>query len=150
MGNRFGRSCVLVLLVLASVSVTASSTASLSGVIVGREICEQEVCGAAIFVAAFAGQINGRPARGAAIGGIEHDPLPTEETPTSDITGGSWAIVTPAGTIHGTVGGGLLTYIDGIRYGVVVQLDFDGGSSTFHATLDHGPFPPTIRGFVVD
>ena len=150
MRHRLLRSCVLVLLVLASVSVTAS-TPSLSGVIAGREICELRVCGAAIFVAFFGGQINGLQAQGLAVGGIEHDPLPTQAAPISAITGGSWAIVTPGGTLNGTVSGGTLLYIDGVRYGVQLEMLFgEGGSSTLHAILNHGPFPPTLRGIVVE
>ncbi len=53
------------------------SETSLSGALSGRELCEQAVCGSAIFVAAFAGQIDHRPALGLAIGAIRHTALPT-------------------------------------------------------------------------
>jgi len=70
------RSGTLALALLASSVVSADSQLSLSGVVSGVELCEQDVCGSAIFVAAFAGEIGERPAVGLAIGGIVHDDLP--------------------------------------------------------------------------
>src|SRR5262245_36811481 len=86
----------------------AQPNTSLSGAISGRELCEQAVCGAAIFVAAFAGQIDHRPAVGLAIGAIQHTtPLPTASTdPCATIVGGSWSISTLRGSLTGSVAPG--------------------------------------------
>ena len=66
---------------------------SLSGAINGRELCEERVCGSAIFAAVFAGQIDGRPAVGLALGGIRHYlPLPQPGELCVPIFGGSWSI----------------------------------------------------------
>jgi hypothetical protein len=126
----------------------------LSGLVSGRELCEQAVCGSAIFVAAFAGSIDDRPAVGLALGGIRHDPLPTAEGECVDILGGTWAIRTLRRSIAGDVTGGQLCYVDGIKYHVLgMSMDItEGGSgqAVFNAVLDHGPFPPTIKGVITE
>jgi len=146
------RSSILALALLATASVSADSELSLRGLVIGRELCEQEVCGAAIFVAGFAGQIDDRPAVGLALGGIFHDALPVSEGQCSEIKAGSWSIRTLRRTVGGEVAAaGSLCYVDGIRYLVEMTLNItEGGSgeATFHAELDHGPFPPTIRGTI--
>ncbi|HWL40112.1 MAG TPA: hypothetical protein VNO75_07720, partial [Gemmatimonadaceae bacterium] len=89
---------------------------------------------------------------GLAVGAIEHLELPTLVGGTALITGGSWAIVTLLGTIEGRVTGGLLQKIDDTRFGVLVNMELtEGGDGdvTFRAILDHGPFPPTIRGAIL-
>ena len=70
-----GRRC-LALALLGTASLSAHSQTTLNGLVSGVELCEQEVCGLAIFVAGFAGEIADRPAVGLALGGIEHDALP--------------------------------------------------------------------------
>lgn len=144
------RSTILTLALLTSASVSADSQLSLSGLVSGRELCEQAVCGAAIFVAGFAGEIGERPALGIALGGIVHDPLP-EIGEIAMIRGGRWSIRTLRRTVEGDVAGGTLYNVDGTRYLVEMTMDItDGGSgeATFNAVLDHGPFPPTIRGVI--
>jgi hypothetical protein len=47
---------------------------------------------------------------------------------------------------------GDLRNIDGTRYAVVMSMtitDGGAGEATFKAILDHGPFPPTIQGVIV-
>src|SRR5882672_2723258 len=113
------RSAVITLaLTLASAApLFAQSDTSLSGAISGRELCEQAVCGSAIFVAAFAGQIDSRPAVGLAIGAIRHTALPTKSGDCATIVGGSWSIGTLRRTLAGSVDyGGTVCFIDGIRY----------------------------------
>ena len=84
----FLRSAVITLAVtLASAApLFAQSDTSLSGALSGRELCEQAVCGSAIFTAVFAGQIDHRPTVGLAIGAIQHTPLPTESGDCATIT----------------------------------------------------------------
>jgi hypothetical protein len=144
------RSATLALALLATASVSADSPLSLSGLVAGRELCPQAVCGAAIFVAGFAGEIADRPAVGVAVGGIVHDPLP-EIGECANILGGRWSIRTLRRTLEGDVTGGSLYNLDGTRYLVAMRMKItDGGSveATFKAVLDHGPFPPTIQGLI--
>lgn len=145
------RSSVLALALLASASVSADSQLSLSGVVSGVELCEQAVCGSAIFVAGFAGEIGDRPAVGVASGGIIHEDLPVAPG-CVDLLGGSWSIRTLRRTVGGSVvPGGDLCYVDGTRYFVRMGMNItEGGTglATFTAILDHGPFPPTIKGVI--
>lgn len=151
----FLRSAVITLAVtLASAApLFAQSDTSLSGALSGRELCEQAVCGSAIFTAVFAGQIDHRPTVGLAIGAIQHTPLPTESGDCATITGGSWSISTLRGTLSGVVeyGKGTVCYINGVQYSVQMTMTITHGGSgdaEFVATLDHGPFPPTIKGAI--
>ena len=100
------RSSALTLALLATASVSADSQLSLSGFVSGRELCEQAVCGSAIFVAGFAGQIANRPAVGLALGGIVHETLPETIGGTATIPGGRWSIRTLRRTVEGDVAGG--------------------------------------------
>jgi len=145
------RSGILALALLASASVSADSQLSLSGLVSGVELCEQAVCGSAIFVAGFAGEIGDRPAVGLAVGGIIHEDLPVAPG-CVNLLGGSWSIRTLRRTIAGDVAaGGDLCYVDGTKYFVRMGMHItEGGSgdATFTAILDHGPFPPTIKGVI--
>jgi hypothetical protein len=144
------RSGVLALALLATASVSADSQLSLRGLVSGLELCEQAVCGSAIFAGAFVGEIAERPAFGLAVGGIIHEiPLPTVVGNCIDLLGGSWSIRTLRRTVAGDVGGGLLCYAGNLRYGVQMSMEIDeGGTATFHAVLDHNAFPPTIKGVI--
>ena len=146
------RSAVITIgLTLASAApLFAQTDTSLSGALSGRELCEQAVCGSAIFVAAFAGQIDHRPAVGLAIGAIRHTTLPTALGECATIVGGSWSINTLRRNLSGSVEfGGSVCYIDGIKYQVSLTMDIDQGGSgkaELNVLLDHGPFPPTVKG----
>jgi hypothetical protein len=137
---------------LSTATLSATSQTSLSGFVSGRELCEQAVCGSAIFLAAFAGTIDNRPAFGLALGGIVHEPLPQNPGECVNILGGSWSISTLRRTLSGDVNGGQLCYVDGVRYqvlGMSMEITQGGsGEAVFNAVLDHGPFPPTIRGAI--
>ena len=152
MRRRSLRPAILALALVATASVSASSQTSLSGVISGRELCEQEVCGSAIFLAAFAGAIDDRPAIGLALGGIVHEPLPQQPGECVRILGGSWSIRTLRRTLAGDVNGGQLCYVNGVQYqvlGMSMEINQGGtGEAIFNAVLDHGPFPPTIQGAI--
>jgi len=133
----------------------AQTDTSLTGAVSGRELCEQAVCGSAIFAAVFAGQIDGRPAVGLALGGILHEtPLPQIEGECVDILGGRWSISTLRRTLAGNVEqqGGTICYKGDLKFEVNLTMDIDqGGSGKAHlrVTLDHGPFPPTVKGFIL-
>jgi hypothetical protein len=154
MRRRVLRSSVLGIALLASASVSADSPLSLRGLVSGIELCEQAVCGSAIFAGAFAGEIADRPAFGLAIGGIIHQtPLPTVEGDCILLLGGSWSIRTLRRTVAGDVDddGGILCYKGGLQYGVHMPMKITQGGTgqaTFDAILDHNPFPPTIKGVI--
>jgi len=148
------RSAIITLtLTLASAApLFAQSDTSLSGALSGRELCQQAVCGSAIFVAAFAGQIDHRPAVGLAIGGIQHTALPTKPGDCATIVGGSWSINTLRRALAGSIEpGGTVCYINGIQYMVSLTMNIErGGEGTaeLNVILDHGPFPPTVKGAI--
>ena len=85
----------------------------------GRELCEQEVCGSAIFLALFAGAIDDRPAIGLALGGIVHEPLPQQQGECVNILDGRWSIRTLQRTLAGDVTGGQICYVNGVQYQVL-------------------------------
>ena len=97
------RSTCLVLARLGTASLSAHSQTTLHGFVSGFELCEQAVCGSAIFVAGFAGEIADRPAVGLAVGGIIHNALPTVIGGTAEITGGRWSIRALRRTLEGEV-----------------------------------------------
>jgi hypothetical protein len=130
----------------------AQSDTSLSGGVSGRELCEQAVCGAAIFAAGFAGQIDHRPAVGLAIGAIRHTALPTAEGECATIVGGSWSLSTLRRTLAGSIEfGGKVCYVNGVQYLVSLTMKIDQGGkgeAQLNVVLDHGPFPPTVKGTI--
>jgi hypothetical protein len=129
---------------------------SLSGAINGRELCEERVCGSAIFAAVFAGQIDGRPAVGLALGSIRHYlPLPQPGESCVPIFGGSWSISTLRRTLAGDVDdeGGTICPIDGTHFQIDLTMNItQGGKGSAHLTvfLDHSPLPlpPIITGSI--
>jgi hypothetical protein len=151
MRYRVLRSTILSLALFTTASLSAHSQTSLNGFVSGVELCEQEVCGAAIFVAGFAGEIADRPAVGLAIGGINHHPLPTDIGHTVLITRGRWSIRALRRTLEGEVTVGTLTKTSDTQFYVVMEMEITGGgtgTATYTAILDHGPFPPTIKGVI--
>ena len=59
----------------------------------GIELCEQAVCGSAIFVALFSGQVGVNPhAFGKIAVAVTHAPLPDPEDPPAALTGGVWQL----------------------------------------------------------
>jgi len=142
----------LVLTLASATPILAQTDTSLGGAISGRELCEQAVCGAAIFAAGFAGQIDERPAVGLAIGAIKHTDLPTASGECATIIGGSWSINTLRRTLAGRIAfGGTVCYVDGVKYSVSLTMKIEQGGSgeaKLDVVLDHKPFPPTVKGFI--
>ena len=108
----------------------AQSDTSLTGALSGRELCEQAVCGSAIFAAAFAGQIDHRRQSVSRSAPSSHTALPTAPGDCATIVGGSWSINTLRRNLSGSIEpGGKVCYIDGIRYSVSLTMDIDHGGS---------------------
>jgi hypothetical protein len=143
---------VLVLaLILGSVPVRAESEPNIDGQVSGLELCEQAVCGAAVFIGLYHGQVGHNPfALGLMSVAVTHEDLPLAGE-TANITGGLWRLRLLSGKlITGIVlGGELANPRDDDTFDATVQLLITtGGSGTlsFQGLLDHTVFPPAIGG----
>ena len=139
-------------LVLASSAITlsADSKPALSGGAAGIELCPQFICGFALFVGQFQGELNDRPASGGWVAAVEHDDLPAVGL-TAPVTGGSWTITANKRALSGEITGGEILNLNGVQFCVSMTLRVENGGRGelyFSGVLDHGPFPPTIGGFV--
>ena len=133
-----------------AVTLTADSRPALAGQVAGIELCPQFICGFALFVGEFEGELNSRDASGAFVGAITHEPLP-DVFESANLTGGSWTITANRRVIQGQVSGGKIFNIDGTQFCVEMVMEItSGGRGQLHFTglLDHNPFPPTIGGLV--
>jgi len=149
-------SLVLVLaLVAGSAPLRAESTPVINGEVSGFELCEQAVCGAAIFAGLYHGQVGFNPlALGLMSVAVTHEDLPSVGD-TADITGGTWRLRLLSGRlISGIVTGGTLAHPeDDDTFDATVHLQvLSGGSGTltFEGVLDHNVFPPTVIGSLGD
>src|SRR5262245_13551122 len=90
--RRFSWLLIALVLFVGAVPLRASPPALLAGSANGIELCEQAVCGSAIFVAIFSGQAGFNPhVLGTIVVSVNHTPLPDAENPTpADLTGGVW------------------------------------------------------------
>lgn len=149
--QRAARVFVLALvLAVSAISLSGDSGPALSGGILGIELCPQSICGFALFVGGFEGEVNSQPASGGFVGAITHGELPPV-LGTSPITGGEFTITAGRRVIEGDVVGGTILNLNGTQFCVRMQLDPDkGGLEDIHFTglLDHGPFPPIITGIL--
>jgi hypothetical protein len=153
MTRRFSWMVIVLVLVAGALPVRASSTPVIAGNISGIELCPQSVCGAAIFVGTFAGQVGSNPrAFGTVAVAMTHDQLPGPGQ-TAAITGGTWTIRLLSGrTFSGlAIGGGTLLGNPDNTFAVSVDLLLTGGgvgTLTFDGLLSHRVFPPTIVGHI--
>jgi len=144
-----GGSLALVL-ALGGITLSADSRPALSGTAAGIELCAQSLCGFALFAGQFEGQVNSRPASGGFVAGIVHDDLPAVQQ-IAGINGGQWTITAGRRVFSGDVLGGTIFNVNGTQYCINMALQIDDGGRGeiyFIGVLDHGPFPPTILGFV--
>lgn len=138
------------LLAASAVTLAADSRPALSGQVAGIELCPQFICGFALFVGEFDGELNSRDAHGSFAGAITHEPLP-DLFGSANLTGGVWTITANRRVIQGAVSGGRIFNLDGTRFCVEMVMEItSGGRGQLHFTglLDHNPFPPTIGGLV--
>jgi len=142
---------VVVFLSVNAEPLGAISQPSFAGKIAGLELCEQDVCGAAVFTGLFDGQIDFRRERGLFLGAVTHDPLPTIRGESRDVTGGFWKIRTLRQAIAGSIVDGTITYNGNDTFTVVMTMvpAFGNGSATFIGTLDHRVFPPGVGGLIL-
>jgi len=145
MARRLSSLALVALLAGGAVTLRADSIPVIRGAIGGIELCPQSICGAAIFVGAFAGQVGPRLSIGSFAVVATHEDLPAPEE-TSAITGGAWQIKVPYATIDGSVAGGSLYNNGNNTFHVTVNMVFGGGSLVFNGLLNHNTFPPTLTG----
>jgi hypothetical protein len=144
---------VAAVLVAGAVPLRASSLPVVNGNASGIELCDQAMCGAAIFVAIYNGQIGPNAhALGTVSVAVTHDPLP-EANQFAALTGGVWQLQPLLGRkIAGVVTGGSLfnNNDDGTFHVIANMLITSGGTGTltFDGTLSHNTFPPTIGGHI--
>jgi hypothetical protein len=139
---------VIVTLCLGSATARAVSTPVVQGVVSGLELCEQAVCGSAVFVGAFFGQVGFNPrALGLIAVAVNHDPLPAPGF-CAEITGGRWEMWVGFRKLGGGVSG-LLCATPQNTFVVHTVLSVESGGSgqiAFEGLLDHNVFPPTVKG----
>jgi hypothetical protein len=140
-----------VILFCGAVPVRADSTPVLQGVVSGLELCPQSLCGSAVFVGIFRGQVGLRPhALGLIAVAVQHDPLPELTGKCAAITQGLWDLRVGLRRFVGTAAGELC-YNGDNTYSLDVGMHLlSGGSGElfFAGTLDHNVFPPTIAGVI--
>jgi hypothetical protein len=151
--RRFPWLVIVLVLFVGAVPLRASSHPAVAGNASGIELCEQAVCGSAIFVALFSGQVGVSPhAFGTIAVAVTHDPLPEVDDPPADLTGGFWQLQVLFGRkITGIVTGGSLTNNGNNTFHVLAHMLLTGGGDgtlTFDGTLSHNAFPPTISGSI--
>jgi hypothetical protein len=140
-----------IVLALGGITVSAESHPALSGTAGGIELCPEFICGFALFVGQFQGEVNSKNASGGFVATVQHNDLaPVGEN--AAITGGQWTITAGNKSFSGDVASGnILTLPGGTQFCVTMTLEINSGGNGevyFTGLLDHGPFPPTIGGFV--
>jgi hypothetical protein len=145
---RHAATVLTVVLVVSLSTLPLAAATTVVGHVAGRELCPQSICGAAVFVGDFVGEINSRRARGTFGAGINYtDPLPTVEHDTTPITGGTFVIYTRRATVSGAVTSGEIEALAGNIFQISLTMAIDGGGTqAFVGILDHNVFPPTIVG----
>src|SRR5262245_6913655 len=139
-------------LLIGAATVRADSVPVIQGGASGLELCAQSMCGSAIFVALYNGQVGGNPnALGLISVAIKHEDLP-EPGLTSNIKSGVWQLQLFGRTIAGlATGGTLLNNGDGTFHVTVHMLITSGGVGrlSFDGELSHNVFPPSIKGRIL-
>jgi hypothetical protein len=141
-----------VILIGGAQPVWAISTPVINAATAGVELCEQAVCGAAIFAGFLRGQVGSNPnAVGLFAVAVTHDPLPEAGDPPADITGGVFQFQIGLRQIKGVVVPHVSTLTnngDNTFTVHAVLMITAGGSGIVNYTgrLNHNVFPPTVIG----
>jgi hypothetical protein len=135
-------------LVAGAMPVRADTTPVIRGNVTGLELCPQSLCGAAVFVGLFHGQVGFvRNALGLMAVAVHHQALPETAGGCAAITDGLWELRVGLRRFAG-LAAGQLCYNGDNTYDVSVVLSLGGGTMTFTGVLDHNVFPPTIIGAI--
>jgi hypothetical protein len=141
-------SAVVVFAMLGSSSARAASVPYVEGDVSGIELCPQFICGAAIFVGAFDGQVGwNRWTLGTVAVAVTHEPLPAPGD-CAAITGGVWELRAGRRRISGVVQGQLCANFDNTFDVQTLLTILSGGSGQieFFGLLDHNFLIPRISG----
>ena len=141
-----------VVLAVSAVTVRADSIPVIAGGVSGLELCQQSVCGAAIFVGVFRGPVGANTrAFGTIAVAVTHEDLP-EPGETAAITGGLWVLQLLSGrSFSGAIAGGVLLNNGDDTFALDVRMPLLSGGVgelSFGGTLSHVTFPPTIFGAI--
>jgi len=140
---------VLAILVPAA-RLEAASTPVINVNTAGIELCQQSICGAAIFTGFLFGQVGANPsAIGTFAVAVTHEDLPDADQPPAKITGGLFEFRVGLRRIRGFIAGGFITNNGDNTFDVDALLVItSGGSGTvkYHGLLNHNVFPPTVVG----
>ena len=144
---------IVLILIAGAAPLRASSIPTIQGSANGIELCEQAVCGYAVFTAIFTGQVGGNAhAFGTISVAVKHDPLPGPDDPPANLTGGFWQLQPFLRLpIAGIVTGGTLESNGDNTFHVIAHMLIRSGglgTLTFDGTLNHNAFPPTIDGHI--
>jgi hypothetical protein len=141
---------LLVFLFLFSAAPARAATPATDAMAFGIELCQQSVCGSAIFTGILWGEVAGaQTSLGTFSVSVTHEDLPTEDHPQSAITGGAFELHAGTRTVRGIVLSGTLTYLPNNEFLVEMLLVTRNGSLlAFQGTLNHNTFPPTITGHI--
>jgi len=161
MSARLGIAAVVIVL-LASLKTVHAAEPKFTGKISGLELAPQSVAGAAIFLFAYAGDVNGRVQKGIGWIAVKHDELPNELTdPPAAILGGTGEIYLGLRRFDIKVTGGSLELTDlndpdvfDDDFSVSISVDIrnllgQSGAHTFDGELSHVPPVPTIVGTLI-
>ena len=149
------------LLFLSATTTAWASTPAIAGPVSGIELCPQFICGAAIFVGGFQGQLGANPsASGVIATAMTHTDLPSVGgPPCATITGGVWELKTLFRRVRGTVqyGGTICLGIVPGTFAVNATLEVTGGNFPvteglvlFQGFLSHNTPIPTFGGVLVN
>ena len=136
---------------LAVPGTSRAASTSVAGSVGGVELCPQFVCGAAIFIGAFEGTVDGLDETGGWWVAVRHDELPRPGQ-SAQIVGGQWGMTLDGRSVRGgVVTSGTITNIGNKAFVVVPRLAIhEGGAGALALSilLDHAPFPPRVHGSV--
>ena len=150
MKQRLSWFILLGVLLVGAAPIHASSIPSIQGSVAGIELCDQAMCGSAIFVSIFNGQIGNARTIGTLTLSVNHPPLPGPDDPPIPIVG-VWLLQPLFGhSLSGSLAGTLDNNGDGTYHVVgLMQLASPGvGTAHFDGTLSHNTYPPTIGGHI--
>ena len=135
-------------LLLAPRGAGVEAATTLGGNVAGFELCPQEVCGAAVFLGAFQGTLDGVDNPGGWWVAVNHEPLPLAGG-NAAITGGRWELSAGDRDLYGGVASGTIRNNGDGTFTVTPLLALRGGGDgtlTLDITLDHRAFPPAVTG----
>ena len=137
-----------VILSLAAQRFAIASEPAITGNIEGVELCPEFVCGAAVFVGKFKGQVDDDRAKGGFFVSVNHDPLPGP-LEFATITGGEWFLRAKEHFFRGDVLNGTILNNGDNTFTVEAVLQVTSGASgeiIAKVQLDHNVVPFTVDG----